>query len=293
MDAKAASARQRGFQCGQNFGKGQIVLETLAEEILRQRSKLRELASELILAEQRERCRLAEVLHDNLQQLLVAARFRLISLERSADPAVKEIAIQVQDLLDQSIRCSRSLTDELSPQILYQGGLVLALEWLAGWMKQKHDLDVEIKADEDVRLESADVRILLFQSVRELLFNAVKHAKVKTAQVQLCRLADHVEVTVSDNGSGFDPEAAMPQAGQTKGLGLFSIRERLVLLGGKMEIDSALGRGSRFRLLAPRKSAAAVADEGPVTPAYIQVSKAAAASDVFDLVRTDDLKQRP
>ena len=133
-------------------------------------------------------------------------------------------------------------------------------------MKQKHDLAVKIQADEDAVPESEDIRILLFQSVRELLFNAVKHAKVKKARVQLRRLGDHVEVTVSDNGSGFDPEAAMPRAGKTGGLGLFSIRERLVLLGGEMEIDSAPGRGSRFRLLAPHKSPAAVADEGPVTP---------------------------
>ena len=77
-------------------------------------------------------------------------------------------------------------------------------------MKQKHDLAVKIQADEDAVPESEDIRILLFQSVRELLFNAVKHAKVKTAKVQLRILGDKVEVTVSDEGSGFDPDTTMP-----------------------------------------------------------------------------------
>ncbi|MEJ2718968.1 MAG: response regulator, partial [Deltaproteobacteria bacterium] len=255
--------------------QGEIARRELAETVLRQRSEqLRMLASELTLAEQRERRRLAEVLHDDLQQLLVGAKFRMSSLDRSPDEAVKRAAAEVHELIDQSIECSRSLTSELSPPILHQGGLVPALEWLAVWMQQKHGRNVQLDIGQKAEPDSEDMRVLLFQSVRELLFNAVKHAKVKTIQVRLRRLDDHVEVTVSDDGAGFDPQTVEPKEGQTGGFGLFSIRERLDLLGGKMEIDSAPGRGSRFTLCAPLGSAAPAEQQLPTTLAGVRISRA-------------------
>ena len=143
--------RQRTTELSQTVSslQDEMSRRTLAEEVLRQRSEqLRLLASELTLAEQRERRRLAEVLHDNLQQLLVGAKLRLSLLDRSSDSAVKDVAVAVQDLLDESIQCSRSLTAELSPPILHQGGLVPALEWLAVWMQQKHGLNVELQTQD-------------------------------------------------------------------------------------------------------------------------------------------------
>ena len=254
----------------------EIALRTGAEEALRNRSEqLRALASELTLAEQRERRRLAEVLHDNLQQLLVGAKFRLAMLGRAADSSVRLAANEAQDLLDQSIECSRSLTGELSPPILHQGGLVPAMEWLAVWMQQKHGFTVLLQMDERASPESEDMKVLLFQSVRELLFNALKHAGVKTAFVRLAASNDHVEVTVSDDGVGFDRESVAPQPGKAEGFGLFSIRERLELLGGRLEIDSAPGRGSRFRLLAPQKCNAGE-EISRSTPAEARIPKIAA-----------------
>lgn len=219
---------------------------TQAEEALRQRSEqLRNLASELTLAEQRERRRLAEVLHDNLQQLLVGAKLRLSMLDRQVDAAVVQKVVQdVQNLLDESIDCSRSLTGELSPPILHQGGLPAALEWLAAWMKQKHEMAVDLDVDQAADPTSEDMRVLLFQSTRELLFNAVKHAKVDNVRVHLKRNAGDVEVTVADEGAGFNPATIMPQTGKAGGFGLFSIRERLDLLGGKLEIQLRRARAA-------------------------------------------------
>jgi PAS domain S-box-containing protein len=223
----------------------------LIETVLRRRSdQLRALASELTLTEQRERRRLAGVLHDDLQQFLVGAKFRLISLNRSTDPAVRQAGGELQELIEQSIECSRTLTGELSPPILHHGGLVPALEWLAGWMREKHGMTIDLQTEKDADLESEDMKILLFQSVRELLLNAVKHAQVNTAQVSLRRISGAMELMVSDQGVGFDPQAAIPHTGRA-GFGLFSIRERLDLLGGTLEVESAPGQGSRFRLLAP------------------------------------------
>ena len=235
-----------------NVLQDEMARRTLAEEVLRQRSEqLRALASELTLTEQRERRRLAEVLHDDLQQLLVGAKLRLEAMNRGADPDVKVAIRNVQELLDQSIECSRTLTGELSPPILHEAGLVAGLKWLAARMRQKHGLAVELHADEDAVPGSEDMAVLLFQSIKELLFNAVKHAKVNRACVRIGRVNDIIKVTVSDDGAGFDPQAARPKAGKAGRFGLFSIRERLDLLGGQMEIDSAPGRGSRFTLRVP------------------------------------------
>jgi DNA-binding NarL/FixJ family response regulator/anti-sigma regulatory factor (Ser/Thr protein kinase) len=259
----------------------EVARRTLAESALRRQShQLRELASELTLAEQRERRRLAEVLHDHLQQLLVGAKFRMGVLERSREKAVRQAAAEIDDLLSQSIEVSRSLTGELSPPILHEAGLVPALEWLAMWMAEKHDLTVALQADEGAVPDTEDMTVLLFQSVREMLFNAVKHAKVKKAQVEVQRLDDHVRIVVADDGAGFSPQQLRAHGGTGGGFGLFSIRERLDLLGGRMEIESSPGQGSRFTLWAPVRRTEPSAQADAHVRAQAEISKVAAAAVV-------------
>ncbi|MBE0534022.1 MAG: PAS domain S-box protein [Phycisphaerae bacterium] len=222
-------------------------------ELRRRADQLAHLASQLTLAEQRERNRLATVLHDHLQQLLVAAKFGLDEVSYAAsDAEIKKAVGEVRQLLDESIVASRSLTVELSPTILHEAGLAAGLEWLARWMKHKHGLTVQVDTRKDAATDREDIRILLFESVRELLFNVVKHSGTDSAKVTLVRSAEFLEITVSDEGAGFDPDQAEGQEGKmASGLGLFSIRERLELLGGSLQIESAPGRGSRFVLRAP------------------------------------------
>ena len=232
--------------------RDEVARRTLAEKTLRRRSEqLRALTSELTLAEQRERRRLAEVLHDNLQQILVATKFQLTPLERSGDEGVRQAAAKIDDLLDQSIAVSRGLTGELSPPILHEGGLVAALEWLARWMLDKHGLAVGLDVRGKVGELPEDITVLLFQSARELLFNVVKHARTVAARVHLDRTNDSLCLTVADEGAGFDPADLEDRGERQGGLGLFSIRERVGLLGGSMDIDAAPGRGSRFTLAVP------------------------------------------
>lgn len=243
----------------------EVVLRTEAEHtLLRQSSQLRALASELTLAEQRERRRVAEVLHDSVQQLLVGARLQLIGLQRGQEEAVSRTAREVEELINQSLATSRSLTYELSPPMLYEGGLVPALEWLARWTQDKHGLTVTVTATGPVTLEAEDARVLLFQAVRELLFNIVKHAQVQTASVQVDRVGDQIRVLVGDDGVGFEPAQLTAEGGSTGGFGLLSIRERLTLLGGRMEIDSAPGQGTRFTLWAPLRRGGMASDRAPV-----------------------------
>jgi PAS domain S-box-containing protein len=232
-------------------------LMSLNEALTHQTRQLRALTSELTLAEQRERQRLALVLHDHLQQFLVAAKLHVTPLQRSEDRAVRQAAFEVSELIRESIDASRSLTAELSPSVLHQGGLIEALRWLARWMHEKHQLEIEMILDEQAVPKAEDVAILLFQAVRELLFNVAKHAGVKTARVEVCRADGQIQITVMDEGAGFDPSKVRPEGGLTGGLGLVSVRERLAFLGGRMEIDSAPGRGSRFSLVVPTEEASA------------------------------------
>jgi PAS domain S-box-containing protein len=219
----------------------------------RSSAELRTLASELTHTEERERRRLAQAIHDHLQQLLVAAKLCSDTLRRrcQTEPQL-EVVGQLNEFIKESIEVARSLTFELSPPILYDVGLAAALQWLGRWMLAKHALSVDVNADRQVEPANEDVRVLLFQATRELLFNVVKHAQVKAASVQMGRIeGDRVQIVVSDEGIGFDPEMRRGDPNLEGGFGLFSIRGRLGLLGGRMEITSSPGRGSRFTLVAP------------------------------------------
>lgn len=236
-------------------------------ELQRRADQLARLTSELTLAEQRERRRLAKLLHDHLQQLLVGAKFGLQVLSKQVSEAHREAILEVQELIGESIDASRSLTVELSPPILHEAGLVAGLQWLARWMNDKHGLDVTVSIDPAVHTEREDVRVLVFEAVRELLFNVSKHAGVPATHLAVeLRDENTLVVTVSDDGVGFDPEEIAARD-DPEGFGLLSIRERLGHLGGRLEIESAVGDGSVFRVIAPVRSVAAPVDvvEAPVT----------------------------
>jgi len=219
-------------------------------------AQLRSLATQLTQAEERERRRLAQAMHDHLQQLLVAAKLHTLRLNRTASAEViQQVASQLDQILSESIEATRSLTFELSPPVLYDRTLGLALEWLGGWMESKHGLTVKLSAEPDTDPERQDVRVLLFQATRELLFNVVKHARVNNAHVQISHLKGQIQIIVSDTGVGFDPAEARAGETSANGFGLFSIRERLDLVGGKMEVHSSPGCGSRFTLIAPAGNA--------------------------------------
>jgi len=242
-----------------------ITARKRAEEALRQAnadldqraSQLRALTGELALSEQRERSRLAKILHDHLQQLLVAAKFRVTILGRTGDDVLKQAGKEVEELIDESIAASRSLTAELSPPILNEAGLNAGLQWLARRMADTQGLFVNLELAESGPLPE-DIKVLLFESVRELLLNVVKHANTRSAMVNLRRFDRSLQVTVSDEGAGFDP-TTMPAAGKEGGgFGLFSIRERLGLMGGTFEMESIPGQGSRVVLSVPVAPSAAI-----------------------------------
>jgi len=224
------------------------VVERTAE--LEQRARqLQKLTLELSEAEDRERKHLAQILHDDLQQILAGAKFHLglVKNRVAHDPLVHGTVGQVDHLLKDAIDKSRSLSHELSPAVLCHGDLAETLGWLAGEIQAKHGLLVHMHARGRVRSQSDALKAFLFRTAQELLFNVVKHASVSEANVRVRRMGRWIGLSVSDHGRGFDPR----RVGQANGFGLFSIRERVELLGGRMKIRSAEGRGSTFFLAVP------------------------------------------
>ncbi len=211
--------------------------------------QLQKLALEVSQAEDRERKHLAEILHDDLQQQLAAAKFHLGMLTNRVkyDPVPRSIAGQVDHMLADAIEKSRSLSHELSPAILYHGNLGEALEWLAGQVQTKYGLTVHVDADGEVDVRSDALKVFLFRAAQELLFNVVKHARVNAARVRVRCMGHCLCLCVSDRGRGFDPQDLKA----TAGFGLLSIRERVELLGGRMRIRAAAGKGSTFFLAVP------------------------------------------
>jgi PAS domain S-box-containing protein len=216
-------------------------------------AQLRKLGTTLARIEETERNRLAHILHDQLQQMLVAARFNLSALEKGLlDKHLLESARAAGEAVDEALRESKSLVLELSPPILREGGLIQALQWIGRRMFEKHGLTVQVEADECDGLIGEDLRIALFHAVRELLFNVVKHAGVTSARVELALLPDRrVRVTVSDRGCGYSPSGSPPRDEADPGFGQMAIQERFCSFGGQMTVESAPGEGCRVTLIAP------------------------------------------
>lgn len=224
--------------------------ERLEAEVADRTAALRRLASEQCLVEARERRAIAEDLHDHLGQALAFARARLRQLQGDVVFGGHHAALEeLLDLLDQAIGYTRSLTFELSPPVLYELGLGPALDWLGETYGRKHGLAVKVR-DRCRRDLPDDLRVLYFKSARELLHNVVKHARARRVTVDLSCREGFIELEVADDGCGFAAGAAA-ELPRDRSFGLFSVEERLRQLGGRLEIQSAPGAGTRVRLAAP------------------------------------------
>jgi PAS domain S-box-containing protein len=234
-----------------------ITPRKLAEKkLLTYQSKLRSLASELSLAEERERRRIAGELHDRIGQTLAMAKIKLGALQESADAtALIEDIKEIRAFLEQAISDTRSLTLELSPPILYELGFEAAVEWLTEQVHRQHQIPVRLENDGLAKPLDGDVGVLLFKVIQELLFNIVKHAEADEARLTLKKEDDMFLIRIEDNGIGFDAEDIGFRSGAEGGFGLFSIRERLNHLGGRFDLQSRPGKGTRVILSVPLKLA--------------------------------------
>ncbi|MFA5192798.1 MAG: PAS domain S-box protein [Verrucomicrobiia bacterium] len=223
--------------------------------LMEQQQRLRSLAAELAVAEQHERRRIAALLHDDVIQSLALARIQLGAVAQSRSPADSlKVVDESRKIIEQSIDNLRSLTYQLSPPILHELGLEAALDWLAEQFAGQYKFQCQFEDDAQPKPVDENVQALLFAGVRELLLNVAKHAKATRAVIRAQTGDGVIRIAVEDDGVGFDASQVI-RADKTGGFGMFNLRERLTYLGGRFEIHSEPGRGTKVVLIAPLKQA--------------------------------------
>jgi len=222
------------------------------EKLLEYHEKLRSLASQLSMTEERERQFIATTLHDGISQTMAITKIKIESLRKEAESRhLLDPLEEIIGLMDQLIYETRSLTLDLSPPVLYILGLEAALEWLAEQFQEKYDISVELNMEETKMELNKDISFFLFRSAQELLMNVVKHANTKEALVTLKKAENDIFLSVEDDGSGFDKSNLEYSDDWSRGFGLFSIHERLNYLGGQCYIESKRGIGTRITMVVP------------------------------------------
>jgi signal transduction histidine kinase len=234
-----------------------------AENALAQHdAQLRALATEITLAEERARRKLASELHDGPAQNLTGMSLTLAAMKRNlTDREQVERIVELEQVLADTTLQTRTLMLELAPPGLHENGLVEALRWLADRVRQQQRLLVTVEDDGSQMPLEDQVTVLLFQTVRELLQNVVKHARSKRATVRCSTQNDQFMIDVIDPGVGFEVQAINRLPTRQGGFGLFNIRERLKLMGGNIEIHSVVGEGTTVRIRVPLKTQHRLFDE--------------------------------
>jgi PAS domain S-box-containing protein len=233
-------------------------------ELERSNKELRLLASRLTLAEEHERRRIAQKVHDSFGQSLSLASIQLgrlirISTSDTFTQRLKEIQDNVKAILSET----RVFIFEVSPAVLYDFGLEVALERLARVIGQRNNILISYKDDGKSKHLDEDIRIMLFQMTRELLINVIKHARAQKIEVRTVRRGSTIRITVQDDGVGFDTKALKTKG--SGGLGLFSIGERLIQIGGLAEVKSKIGLGTLITITAPLKQESGKKTISPIT----------------------------
>jgi PAS domain S-box-containing protein len=230
--------------------------ESLESRVSARTREVHALAAKLALAEQEERRRISQVLHDDLQQMLYGIQMKLQAVRQGltdgASDDLRRRLDQIGDWTRSAFETTRRLTVELSPPTLHGESLADSLNWLQAHMKEMYDLSVEVRASGDLPVVEHNLRRALFHIARELLFNVVKHAGTGQASLVLFVAGPDLVLQVTDRGRGFD---ASTMAGDGNGLG--NVRERLQLIGGRMAIDAEAGVGTRVTVSVPATGAAA------------------------------------
>jgi PAS domain S-box-containing protein len=222
----------------------------------RYQQRLRELAERLASTEERERHRVSAQIHDTVIQTLSLSNIKLGALRKAlADAQLADRADEVNNaraMIEEAIKESRSLMAELTPPLLYELGVTPALQDLTQRLEKKHGIPIRVHDDGQPKPIDKPLQSSLFEVTRELIVNALKHAGQCTITINLARENDHLRVCVKDNGVGFDvPADGRFVFHKSGGFGLFSIRERLDQIGGKLDVESEPGKGTTATILLP------------------------------------------
>jgi len=220
--------------------------------------RLKALTSQLTIAEEQERRRIAENLHDEVSQALAMTRLQLAAAIRGTicdDSSLKEQLDEISGSLLQAIRDTRQLIFELSSPSMHELGLASAvIEWVEEKKRQlKNDVDIAIVNELTGTELDEDERTILFRNIRELLTNTFKHARAKKVKITLVSDQETIRASVEDDGIGFDPAQVLDGHNLNGGFGLFSIEERMKDLNGTMKIEAAPHKGCKVTLSLPKE----------------------------------------
>jgi PAS domain S-box-containing protein len=222
------------------------------------KEKLSSLAVAMSLAEETERRRIASELHDRIGQALALCKIKMDSLdsERNSDGTDK-VLMEIGGLIDMSIQQIRSLTFQISPPLLYEVGLGVAVEWLGERFMDDYGLEVSVGHDLSPTSVPEEIRGTLFAIIRELLINVAKHADATRAEVTIGTVDKGIRIEVKDDGKGFDTAEIFGDARKGEGFGLFNIRQKTLYLNGEFYIDSVSGSGTKVTVITPVRRYAA------------------------------------
>ena len=223
----------------------EIALKKSLNQIKKYQSKLKKMNTEITLAEEKERRRIAENLHDSLGQTLSLAYIKLsYVMNEDTNFKVKEILQETSELLNKAISESRILTYDLSPPVLYELGLIPAFKWKLDQIEEKHDIETIMTGElKEIGIKK-EFNIFLYRIVAELLNNIIKHAKADLIELDIKKEKDFYYITVSDNGVGFKKKQNK-KATLKGGFGLMSITERLDNIKGNLQIESKPSKGTK------------------------------------------------
>ncbi len=225
-------------------------------QLLEYQERLRSLTSQLTTVEDRQRRQIAEAIHDGLAQQLFGIRAQMVLLKYPEKvPDLKGVVGGILDILDDTMAAARSLSFELFPPVLYEVGLEAAVGWLGQHHGRRTGIECTVNQIGECSELSEDLRAMAYQCVRELLANVNKHAAATRVEISLNNVEHFLTILVEDDGKGFDAgaaEKARPQADTSHGFGLFSIRERLRSVNGRMLVESKPGEGTRVFMSFPR-----------------------------------------
>ncbi|MCB2182427.1 MAG: PAS domain S-box protein [Desulfobulbaceae bacterium] len=224
------------------------IVEERTRHLLKTMKQLRKLAFELTVTEQRERHRLADILHNDLQQLMVAGKLKIERMyNRSADEKSKKDLKEVLRLLEQSSRTTRNISSELRPSGNDYTDLVESINWLCEWFRSHFDFTVHKRIPQNFVPDTLpkEITVFLFEAIRELIFNVVKHGGMSSAELFLdIDPENYLHITLCDQGRGTDTNVLAKNVDNfDKGSGLMGMRERLSFLGGTLNVTSAQGEG--------------------------------------------------
>ncbi len=221
------------------------------DELERGQARLRELTTQVIEAQEAERQRIARELHDDTAQILFAQLLSVSALKSSPHEAVRTTAENLETLTVEAIEGVRRLALELRPPALDDLGVREALGDLAQRFSENTGVQVELEVTGSRDRLAPEAELVLYRVAQEAMTNVVKHARATEARITLARWPDRVDLTVDDNGTGFDPANNRPRDSRGLGLGLFGMEERVVLVGGTLAIRALVPSGTRIAVSLP------------------------------------------